>query len=68
MPLSELNEIPLYAGQDFIAPGAHCNVILDPNAANAFHINPWFYGNHISGFKSNCLPTCYSRLFVHLQP
>ena len=68
MPLSDFDEIPLYAGQDFIAPGAYRNVILDSNAAHAFHINTRLYGNHITWLKSNRLPTCHSRLFVHFQP
>src|SRR5664279_4293173 len=43
MPLSDLDEIPLYAGEDFIAPGLHCNDILNADAAHAFHINTRFY-------------------------
>jgi hypothetical protein len=34
---------------------AHCNVVFDANAPDAFSVHTGFYGNHISGCKSNGL-------------
>ena len=67
MPFSEFDEIPLYAGEDFVSRGVHCNVILDPNAADSFHIYARFNRYHITGFESKFLSPCYPRLLVHFQ-
>jgi hypothetical protein len=48
MPLSELDEIPRYAGQNFGLPGMHGHVIFDSNSPHPCHVNPWFYGDHES--------------------
>jgi hypothetical protein len=64
---SNLNEIPLDAGQDFTSTGAYCHVVFDPDAPNTFEVHARFYRNHISWFESSCLVSRYSGLFMYFQ-
>jgi hypothetical protein len=50
MPLSELDEIPRYAGQYFGISRVHGDVIFDSNTPHACHVNTRFYRDYKSGF------------------
>jgi hypothetical protein len=67
MPVSELDEIPRYAGQYFGIPCVHGDVIFDPNSPDACHVNPRFNRDHESRFESRFLPPRDARIFMYFQ-
>lgn len=56
MPVSELDEIPRYAGQYFGVPCVNGDVIFNTYSPDARHVNPRFNRNHESRFQP-CLLT-----------
>src|SRR5579859_563345 len=50
MPVSELDEIPRYAGQNFRHPGFHGDVIFDAYTPNTRHVNSRFDCDNESRF------------------
>jgi hypothetical protein len=67
MPVSELDEIPRYAGQYFGIPGVHGHVILNANSPHARHVNPRFNRDHEARFQPCLLPACQPRILMYFQ-
>ena len=67
MPVSELDEIPRYAGQYFGIPCVHGDVIFDANSPDARHVNPRFNRDHESRFQPCLLPARDPGILVYFQ-
>jgi hypothetical protein len=67
MPVSELDEIPRYAGQYFGIARVHGNVIFDANSPDARHVNPRFNRNHESRFQSRLLSPRHPRILKYFE-
>src|ERR1700745_3694612 len=64
----ELNEIPRGAGQNFVTPLLHRDVVFDSNSAYTGNIHTRFYRNHVSQRKLSFLALCQPRVLVNFQP
>ena len=67
MPVSELDEIPRYAGQYFGIPRVHGDVIFNANSPDARHVNPRFNRHHKSRLQPRFLAACHPRILVYFQ-
>ena len=65
MPVSELDEIPRYAGQYFGIPCVHGDVIFDANSPDSRHVNPRFNRDHESWFQPCLLTARQPRIFMY---
>ena len=52
---SEFQEFAGSGGENLGAAGGDQNIVLDADAADAFHVNPRFYGHDV---------TCLQKLFL----
>src|ERR1700739_2887335 len=64
----ELCEIPRGAGQNFVTPLLHRDVVFDSNSAYTGNIHTRFYRNHVSQRKLCFLALCQPRVLVNFQP
>src|SRR5271170_7937057 len=67
MPVSELDEIPRYAGQYFGIPCVHGDVIFNAYSPDAGHVNPRFNRDHESRFQPCLLPARDAGILVYFQ-
>jgi len=67
MPVSELDEIPRYAGQYFWISLLHDDIILNANSTYPRHVNSRLNRDHESRFEPSFLASCQPGILMYFQ-